>query len=134
MNDDFVAGLPASDTVTDLPDNARSIGTADVVAEFGVIAVTEDRDRLAEGCPDVVEIDSCRHHTDNDLEGPGFRGLDFLELEGVLRLALGFLPDHPGSHLLRQLTGLDVKFAHISEIYWHFAPLGFFKVGGILHS
>jgi hypothetical protein len=105
-----------------------------VVPELGMVAVAENRNGLAEGCPDIVEVDARGHDANDYFECSWFRGLDLLEPEGILGFPLSLLTDHPGCHLLGQFTGLDIKLAHISEIYWHFAPLGFFKVEGILHS
>jgi hypothetical protein len=45
---------------------------------------------------------------DDHLEGAGLGNLDLLELEGVGRLALPLLADHPGRHRLRQRSGLYV--------------------------
>ena len=91
MDDDLVAGLPVGDAGADLPDDAGRVGAADVVAVLGVVAVAEDRDRLAERRPDVVEVDPRGHHADDHLEGAGLGDLDLLDLEGVLRLALALL-------------------------------------------
>ena len=63
---------------------AGGVGAADVVAVLGVVAVAEDRDRLAQRRPDVVEVDAGGHHADDHLEGAGLGDLDLLELEGVL--------------------------------------------------
>ena len=65
MDHDLVAGLPAGDALADLPDDPRGVGAADVVAVLGVVAVVEDRDRLAERRPDVVEVDAGGHHPDD---------------------------------------------------------------------
>ena len=108
MDHDLVARLPAGDALADLPDDARGVGAADVVAVLRVVAVAEDRDRLAERRPDVVEVDARGHHADDHLEGPGLGDLDLLDLEGVLGLALALLADHPRGHRLRQGAGLDV--------------------------
>ena len=102
MDHDLVAGLPVRDALADLPDDAGGVGAADVVAVLGVVAVAEDRDRLAERRPDVVEVDAGGHHADDHLEGAGLRDLDLLDLEGVLGLALALLADHPGGHRLGQ--------------------------------
>ena len=104
MDDDLVAGLPARDALADLPDDARGVGAADVVAVLGVVAVAEDRDRLAERRPDVVEVHAGGHHAHDHLEGAGLGDLDLLELEGVLRLALALLrgsPRRPSSRAAR---------------------------------
>ena len=108
MDDDLVAGLPARDARADLPDDAGGVRAADVVAVLRVVAVAEDRHRLAERGPDVVEVHAGRHDADDDLEGRGLGDLDLLELEGVLRLALALLADDPGGHRLGQLAGLGV--------------------------
>ena len=109
MDHDLVAGLPAGDALADLPDDPGGVGAADVVAVLGVVAVAEDRDRFAEGRPDVVEVDPGGHHPDDDLECAGLRDLDLLELEGVGRLPLAVLADHPRRHRLRQGSGLNVQ-------------------------
>ena len=73
-----------------------------MVAVLGVVAVAEDRDRLAERGPDVVEVDPRGHHADDHLEGARLGHLDLLDLEGVLGLALALLADHPRRHRLGQ--------------------------------
>src|SRR6201999_2705590 len=57
VDHDLVARLPAGDALADLPDDAGGVGTADVVAELRVVAVAEDRDRVAARRPDVVEVE-----------------------------------------------------------------------------
>ena len=116
VDDDLVARLPAGDALADLPDDARGVGAADVVAVLGVVAVAEDRDRLAQRRPDVVEVDAGGHHPHDHLEGAGLRHLDLLELEGVVGLALALLADHPGGHRLRQLAGLDVQLRDCARV------------------
>ena len=130
MDHDLVAGLPAGDTLTDLPDHAGGVGAADVVSEPGVVPAAEDRNRRAESCPDVVEVDPCGHLPDDYLESAGLRSFDLLEAEGVLRFSLSLFANHPGGHLFGRLARLDVRLAHICEVYRHFAPLGIFKVAG----
>lgn len=49
VDDDFVAGLPPGDAVTDLPDDVRAVGPADVVADLGLVAVAEYGNGLLEG-------------------------------------------------------------------------------------
>ena len=95
VDDDLVAGLPARDALADLPDDARRVRAADVVV-LGVVA--EDRDRLAERRPDVVEVHAGGHHAHDHLEGAGLGYLHLLQLEGLDRLALALLADHPGGH------------------------------------
>ena len=60
MDHDLVAGLPLGDSLADLPDDPGGVGAADVMAVLRVVAVSEDRDRLAERRPDVVEVDALR--------------------------------------------------------------------------
>ena len=74
VDHDLVAGLPAGHALADLPDDPGGVGAADVVAVLGVVAVAEDRDRLAERRPDVVEVDPGGHHPDDHLEGARARG------------------------------------------------------------
>ena len=105
------------------------VGAADVVAVLGVVAVAEDRDRLAERRPDVVEVDAGGHHPDDHLERARLGHLDLLELEGVLRLALALLADHPGRHRLRQLAGLHVELRDLGYVYGHGSPLGIGRDG-----
>ena len=119
MHDDLVAGLPAGDAGADLPDDARGVRAADVVAELGVVAVLHDRHRLAEGGPHVVVVDAGCHHADDHLEGARLGHLDLLDLEGVLRFAEALLADHPGGHRLGQLAGLDVDCGDLLEIDCH---------------
>ena len=108
VDDDLVAGLPAGHALADLPDDPGGVGAADVVVLVGVVA--EHRDGLAERRPDVVEVHAGGHHAHDHLERAGLRDLDLLELEGVDRLALALLADHPGRHRRRELArlGLDV--------------------------
>ena len=96
MDHYLVAGLPARDALADLPDQTGGVGAADVVVVLGVVA--EDRHRLTECRPDVVEVDAGRHHAHDHLESARLRNLDFLDLKGVLGLALAVLADHPGGH------------------------------------
>ena len=107
VDDDLVAGLPARHAGADLPDDARGVRAADVVVVLGVVA--EDRDRLAERRPHVVEVHAGGHDADDDLEGAGLGHLDLLDLEGVDGLALALLADDPCGHRRRQLAGLDVR-------------------------
>ena len=93
-----------------------------MVAVLGVIAVAEHRDGLAERRPDVVEVDPCGHHADDHLEGAGLRDLDLLDLEGVLRLALAILADHPRGHRLGQGARLDVQLGDFGDVYGHDSP------------
>ena len=128
MDHDLVAGLPAGDALADLPDDPRGVGAADVVAVLGVVAVAEDRDRLAQRRPDVVEVDAGRHHPDDHLEGAGLGNLDLLELESVVGLALALLADHPGCHRLGQGAGLDVQLRDCARVNGQLGPpqgLGF---------
>ena len=113
MDHDLVADLPLGDALADLPDDARGVRAADVVVLLGVVA--EHRHRLAERRPHVVEVHARRHHAHDHLEGAGLGDLDLLDLEGVLRLALALLADHPGGHRLGQLAGLDVELADVTS-------------------
>src|SRR4051794_37458414 len=108
VDHDLVTGLPLRHALADPPDDPGSVGPAlplppppappqnapgaggpaDVVAPIGVIAVAEHGNWLPERRPDVVEVDSGRHHSDDHLEGAGLGELDLLELKGVLGLAL----------------------------------------------
>src|SRR4051812_14461765 len=90
---------------------------------LGMVAVPEDRDRLAERRPDVVEVDPRGHHAHDHLECAGLGQLDLLELEGVLGLALALLTDHPRRHRLRELTGLQVELRDLRYVYSHASPL-----------
>ena len=101
MHDDLVAGLPARDARADLPDDARGVRAADVVAVLGVVAVAHHRNGLAERGPHVVVVHARRHHAHDHLEGARLGYLDLLDLEGVLRFAEALLADHPGGHRLR---------------------------------
>ena len=105
MHYNLVAGLPARYPGANLPDNPGSVGAADVVAELRVVAGLEDRDRLAQRGPDIVEVDAGRHYADNDLERGRFGRVNFFELEGVYRLALALLADYPSGHFVGELTG-----------------------------
>ena len=117
MHDDLVAGLPARDAGADLPDDAGGVRAADVVVLLGVVA--EDRHRLAERRPHVVEVHAGRHHAHDDLEGARLGHLDLLELEGVDGLALALLADDPRGHRLRQLAGLGVDVRDLRQIDGH---------------
>ena len=111
MDHDLVAGLPLRHARADLPHDPGGVGAADVVPALLVVAVTEDRHRLAEGRPHVVVVDPGRHHAHDHLERAGLGHLDLLELESVHRLALALLADHPGGHRPRELAwlGVDVR-------------------------
>src|SRR3954454_3662430 len=119
VDDDLVALLPARDARADLPDDARGVRAADVVAVLRVVAVLHDRHRLAERRPDVVVVDAGRHHADDDLEGAGLRYFDLLDLEGVLGLAEALLADDPGGHLGRQLPGLGGDGGDLRHVNGH---------------
>ena len=119
MDDDLVAGLPVRDARADLPDDAGGIRAADVVAVLGVVAVAEDGDRLAERCPDVVEVDAGGHDADDHLERCGLRDLDLLDLECVLGLAFPLLADDPCGHRLRQRAGLHVEIRDFRYVNCH---------------
>ena len=108
MQDDLVAGLPARDALADLPDDPGGVRAADVVVLAGG---SGRRRRAAERRPDVVEVHAGRHHAHDDLEGAGLGYRHLLELEGVQRLALALLADHPGGHRGGQLARLDVQLA-----------------------
>ena len=84
---------------------------------LGVVA--EDRDRLAQRGPDVVEVHARGHDAHDDLERAGLGDLDLLELEGVDRLALALLADDPGGHRLGQLARLGVDGGDLREIDGH---------------
>ena len=116
VDDDLVAGLPAGDALADLPDDAGGVGAADVVV---LVVVAEYGHGLAERGPDVVEVHAGRHHAHGDLEGAGLRHLHLLELEGLERLALALLADHPCGHRGRELSGLHVQLRHIVRIDRH---------------
>ena len=92
------------------------VGAADVVV---LVVVAEDGDGLAERGPDVVEVHARGHHADGDLERAGLGHLHLLELEGVERLALALLADHPGGHGRRELAGLHLQLGHILRIDRH---------------
>ena len=134
MDHDLVAGLPLGHALADLPDDAGGVGAADVVAELLVVAVAEDRDRLAERRPDVVEVDARGHHPHDHLEGAGLRHVDLLDLEGVGRLALALLPDHPGGHLLGQLPGLHVELRNVCDLYCQVDSLRRLRTAGIVDN
>ena len=119
VDHDLVAGLPAGDALADLPDDARGVRAADVVAPLRVVAVAPDADRLAERGPDVVEVDPGGHHPDDHLEGARLGDLDLLELEGVDRLALALLADHPGRHRRRELARLGLDVCDLAQIDGH---------------
>ena len=129
---DLVAGLPLGHALADLPDDAGAVGAADVVAELLVVAVAEDADGLAERGPDVVEVDARGHHPHDHLEGAGLRHVDLLDLEGVGRLALALLPDHPGGHLLGQLPGLHVELRNVCDLYCQVDSLRRLRTAGIV--
>ena len=84
-----------------------------------VVAVAEHRDRLAERRPHVVEVDAGRHHAHDHLERAGLGDLDLLELEGVGRLALALLADHPGRHRRGQLARLGLDVCDLAQVNGH---------------
>ena len=81
---------------------------------LGVVA--ENRYRLTERGPDVVEVDAGGHHPHDHLEGAGLRDLDLLQLEGVFRFALALLADYPRRHRLRQRPGLNVQLRNCTRV------------------
>ena len=117
VQDDLVAGLPARDAGAHLPHDPGGVGAADVMVLLRVRA--EDRHRLAQGRPDVVEVHAGGHDADDDLEGRGLGDLDLLDLEGVLGLALALLADDPGGHRGRQLARLGVDAGDLREVDGH---------------
>ena len=130
VDHDLVADLPLGHALADLPDHAGGVGAADVVVLLGV--VPEHRDRLAQRRPYVVEVHARRHHPHDHLERAGLGDLDVLDLEGVLRLALAVLADHPCRHRLRQLAGADIELAHVLYIclcQGRLPPWGGFQTG-----
>ncbi len=82
-----------------------------MVILVGVVA--EDRHRLAERRPDVVEVDAGGHHPHDHLERARLGNLDLLEAEGVDRLALALSANHPGRHALREGAGVG---AHLGDL------------------
>jgi hypothetical protein len=116
VDDHLVAGLPARHARAHLPDDARGVRAADVVAELGVVSVAPDPDRLAERGPDVVVVHARRHDPDDHLEGSGLRHLDLLELEGVARLTLALLADHPRGHRVRERPRLHGQRAGLGQV------------------
>jgi hypothetical protein len=119
VHHDLVTRLPPGHAGPDLPDDAGAVGPADVMAVLGMIARSEDGDRLAERRPDVVVVDAGRHHPDDDLERAGLGNLDLLDLEGVDRLALALLADHPGGHRRRQRAWCEVEVHGWLEVSGH---------------
>ncbi len=107
MDYDLVAGLPAFDTDTHLPDDPGRVRAADVVTPLGMIAIGEDRDRVGQRGPNAVEVEARSHHPHDHLERPGLGDLDLLDLVGGGEVALPLRAEHPGGHRLRQLAGLD---------------------------
>jgi hypothetical protein len=124
VDDDLVARLPLGHTGADGPDHTRGVGAADVVPPLRVVAVVEDRDRLAQRRPDVVEVDPGRHHADDHLERARLRQLDLLELERVLGLPLALRPDDPGSHRVGQRARFHIELRDLRYVYSHASPLG----------
>jgi hypothetical protein len=84
-----------------------------------VVAVAEDADRLAEGGPDVVEVDAGGHDADDDLEGAGLGDLDLLELERLGRLSLALGPDDPRGHRRGQLARLGLDLRKVRQVHGH---------------
>src|SRR4051794_32984730 len=76
-------------------------------------------DGLAHRRPHVVVVDPGGHHAHDDLERAGLGNLDLLNLEGVRRLALALLADHPGGHRVRQLAGLGVDAGDLAGVNCH---------------
>ena len=124
VHDDLVAGLPAGDALADLPHDSGGVRAPDVMVLVGVVA--EHRNRLSQRGPHVVEVDAGRHHADDDLKGAGLGYLDLLQLEGVGRLALPFLANHPGRHRGRQLSGFGFDGCNLTEIDGHERCLSWF--------
>ena len=116
VHDDLVAGLVARDALADGPDDPARVGAADVVV---LLVVAEDRHRLAQSGPDVVEVHAGGHHPHDHLEGAGARYLHLLQLEGLDGLALALGADDPGGHRVGELAGLDVELGDLAGIDGH---------------
>ena len=97
--------------LADLPHDPGGVRAADVVV---LRVVAEDRDRLAERRPHVVEVHAGGHHAHHHLEGAGLRYLHLLELEGLDRLALALLADDPGGHRGGELAGLGRELGDLA--------------------
>ena len=116
VHDDLVAGLPARDALADLPHDPGRVRAADVVV---LLVVAEDRDRLAQRRPDVVEVHARGHHAHDHLERGRLRYLHLLQLEGLGRLALALGADDPRRHRRGELAGLDVELGDLAGVDGH---------------
>ena len=112
--DHMIANSDAFDALTDRPDDARALGTADVELLVLPSSMTscDDIDRVAERCPHVVVVDTGRHHVNQDLPSTGPRNIDDLSCERRARGAEPVLADYRRVHSV----GYNTKRRCLSDV------------------
>ena len=101
MDDDLVSDLPALHFGADRPDDARGVGTCDMI---GVLVNVERRDGLAESGPDAVVVNACRHHEHEHVVAVESPCGDDFHLHRLLRRTVPVLADRPGIHVRRHMA------------------------------
>ncbi len=89
VNDDFVPFPGPRDVLADLVDDARRVAPADVEVFLlaGLLARRDDVNRHSERRPDIVVVDSRRHHVDEHFVVGDLRCFHDFELEALCRWA-----------------------------------------------
>ena len=101
VDDDLIAHFPVLHLVTNGPNDARGVGTRDVVR----LAMAIKRgNRFPKACPNAVVVDACGHHEHQNVVGIQFWGFHDLDLEGFLRLAVTLAADRPSIHLFGHIA------------------------------
>ncbi len=131
----LVADLPALHLVAHRPDDARGIGSGNVVG--GLVAI-KGADRRAQRGPDSVVIHARRHHQNQHFVAVQHRHIYDFQLHGRVRLAVAFLADGPCVHLFGHIShGRDLT--HFIEVFFRCligrnVGLGVQSHGGLLVS
>ena len=106
MHDHFVAHLDVGDVLAHCVDNAGRIATANVeiLGLAGLVASADHIDGNTHSRPDVVVVDYCRHHVNEDLVVGNRRRIHYFLLERCCRLAKALGANQPGVHLFRNFA------------------------------
>ena len=96
MDHDLIADFPCFDLVADRPNNARGIGTCDMIRRTMSV---KRADRLAKARPYAVVIHASRHHENQNLMAVDCGCFNDFHLEGFVRLSVAFAADGPRIHL-----------------------------------
>ena len=102
----FVAHFDVGHVLADRVDDAGRVAAADVEVFRLAALVTgsDDIDRKAEARPDVVVVDSRRHHVHQHFVVGDGRGIHHFLLKRLRRLAETVRADQPGVHFLRNFA------------------------------